>query len=135
MNTAEQKAHEALTRITAAMDWMHRAGVGEGWTGNWNAALNNVWQEMREAKNALAECWVECDDCGDRLWRDLVCFNPDAGPPDLETGGYTGKHQCQPCHRMWQNREPGDAYHERLAETVADRKERERRELREAGRS
>lgn len=136
MKLIEESVHEALTRVTAALDWMHKAEAAAGVTHiSWTAGLNNASREMRDAQEVLKGCWMDCDDCGDHLWRDMLAFNPDAGVPDMATGGYTGKNLCPACWRKRDNYDgPSDEERAEAYEHQAARVAKESALLRDAGR-
>ena len=132
MKNTEERVHSALTHAVAALDLLHQ------WhTYPATRATDAVFAmgEVRATILELQSCWGVCEDCGDRLWRDLLTWNPDAGLPDLRRGGYIGKVQCLPCYRKWENEgEPGDDYYADLPEDHAARLAAADKLLRDAGR-
>ena len=71
MKTVEERVHEALTRLAAALDWNEkvrqlgtRTDVGD--------------KEVRAALTLLDSCWSYCETCRDRTWIEDLMWSKDA---------------------------------------------------------
>lgn len=103
MKTVEERVHEALTRLAAALDWSTRAMQDSNlggdcdyyWDGHPGDAYENAQMggkmedramtdreavdgEMRKALTLLDSCWSYCENCRDRTWIEDLMWSKDA---------------------------------------------------------
>lgn len=124
LESIESRVHTARTHLAAALDWNTQAiepGLVDWAVRHRHASADAA---VRAAFTLLDSCWSVCDDCGDRLWLDLLGYSPKAG-----------KALCPPCWQKADNWEPSDQDRENAHNAHWDRVERERRALKDAGRN
>lgn len=100
MKTVEDRVHEALTRLAAALD-CHEKGQDLRAGG-----------ETRKALTLLDSCWSYCERCRDRTWIEDLMWSKDAD-----------RMLCGACHQEAHlnahgPNDPRPYPHEMLAETT-----------------
>jgi hypothetical protein len=78
MKTVEERVHEALTRLAAALDW--NAKLHEALRDGEDHPMAQVAadQEVRAALTLLDSCWSYCESCRDRTWIEDLMWSKDA---------------------------------------------------------
>lgn len=111
MKTVEDRVHEALTRLAAALD-CHENGPLSAAPPGLLRSLQVSYGETRKALTLLDSCWSYCERCRDRTWIEDLMWSKDAD-----------RMLCGACHQEAHlnahgPNDPRPYPHEMLAETT-----------------